>query len=113
MRFVCLVGALAVCIVPCLAQSGPYKVLKTAKVGGDGGFDYVNADSDGRRLYVARSGQGGRITVFNLDTLESAGEIPEVSAHGVAISTKSGHGFASSRPVTMFDTKTLAVIRKI
>src|SRR5579863_5652501 len=31
-----------------LAQSGPYKVLKTAKVGGTGAFDYVYADTDGR-----------------------------------------------------------------
>src|ERR1700732_5436787 len=55
--------------------SGPYKVLKTAKVGGDGGFDYVNADSDGRRLYVARSGPTKRISVFDLDTLQPIGEI--------------------------------------
>ena len=27
-------------------QPGPYKVLQTVKVGGDGGFDYVTADSD-------------------------------------------------------------------
>jgi len=96
-----------------LAQSGPYKVLKIAKVGGAGGFDYVNADSDGRKLYVARSGQGARLTVFNLDTLEPAGEIPDVGAHGAVVSTKSGHGFASSKPVTMFDSKTLAVIKRI
>ena len=32
------------------AGGGPYKVLKTAKVGGAGGFDYVNADQAGRRL---------------------------------------------------------------
>ena len=30
------------------AQSGPYKVIKTAKVGGAGGFDYVYADAVGR-----------------------------------------------------------------
>ena len=93
--------------------AGPYKVLKTAKVGGAGGWDYVVADADGRKLYVARSGDGARITVFNLDTLAPAGEIPGVSSHGVAISTKSGHGFASSKPITMFDSKTLAVIKKI
>src|SRR6516164_4454268 len=82
-----------------LAQDGPYKVLKTAKVGGAGGFDYVYADVDGRRLYVARSGNGARMTVFNLDTLESVGEIPNVNAHGAAVSTKSHHGFATSKPV--------------
>src|SRR5579859_5910872 len=37
--------------------AGPYKVLKTAKVGGDGGFDYVNVDVENRRLYIARTGK--------------------------------------------------------
>jgi hypothetical protein len=97
-----------------LAQEGPYKILKKLKVGGAGGFDYVTADSAGRRLYVARSGAtGARINVFNLDTLEPVGEIPNVSAHGAVVSTKSGHGFASSRPLTMFDSKTLAVLKTI
>ena len=51
------------------AQSeGPYKVLKTAKVGGDGGFDYVYADSDRHRLYIPRPAQtGAHVAVFNLD----------------------------------------------
>ncbi len=96
-----------------LAQNGPYKVLKTAKVGGAGGFDYVYADSAARRLYIARSGPEGRITVFDLDSLQPAGEIPKVTAHGAVVSTKSGHGFASSKPVVMFDPKTLAVIKTI
>jgi len=103
---------------PRAQATGPYKVLKTQKVGGNGGFDYVVADPDGRRLYVARradtaSNQPARINVFDLDTLAPVGEIPNVSAHGVAIDPKSGHGFASSSPVTMFDTKTLAVIKTI
>ncbi len=95
------------------STGGPYKILNTAKVGGAGGFDYVNADEAGRKLYVARSGTGGRITVFNLDTLEPAGEIPNVSAHGAVVSTKSNHGFASSKPIVMFDSKTLATIKTI
>src|SRR5437867_7412004 len=77
-------------------QPGPYKILKTARVGGVGSFDYVYADTAGRRLYIPRAGQGARVTVFNLDTLEPAGEIPNTNARGVAVSTKSGHGFASS-----------------
>ena len=92
---------------------GPYKVLKTAKVGGAGGFDYVYADSAGRRLYIARSGPTGRITVFNLDTLEPAGEIPNASGHGVAVDPKVNHGFLTSKPIVMFDSKTLATIKTI
>jgi DNA-binding beta-propeller fold protein YncE len=93
--------------------AGPYKVLKTAKVGGDGGFDYVYADVDGRRLYIPRGGQGGKVTVFNLDTLESAGEIPNASGHGAAVDPKSHHGFVSSNPVVMWDSKTLETVKSI
>lgn len=93
--------------------AGPYKILKTVKVGGAGGYDYVFADAAGRRLYIPRSGQGARITVFDLDSLAPVGEIPNVNAHGVTVDPKSGHGFSSSRPVVMFDTKTLNVIKTI
>jgi DNA-binding beta-propeller fold protein YncE len=92
---------------------GPYKVLKIQIVGGDGGFDYVTADPDGRNLYVARSGPAGHIGVFNLDTLAPVGDIPGTSAHGGAVDTATGHGFATSKPVTMFDAKTFAIIKKI
>ena len=96
------------------SNEGPYKVLRTAKVGGEGGFDYVYADSVGRRLYVPRpAASGARVTVFNLDTLEPAGEIPNSNARGVAVDPKSKHGFASSKPVVMWDTKTLATIKTI
>jgi hypothetical protein len=98
-----------------LAQqaAGPYKVIKTAKVGGDGGFDYVWADSAARRLYVPRSGPSGRITIFDLDTLAPAGEIPNVNAHGAVVDPKTNHGFTTSKPIAMFDSKTLAVIKTI
>ncbi|HKN60630.1 MAG TPA: hypothetical protein VJW93_05615, partial [Candidatus Acidoferrales bacterium] len=95
------------------SSDGPCKVLKTAKVGGVGGFDYVYADSDGRKLYIPRTGDGARVTVFNLDTLEPVGEIPNANARGAAVDPKAGHGFASSKPVVMWDTKTLAVIKTI
>jgi DNA-binding beta-propeller fold protein YncE len=94
-------------------SAGPYKVLKTAKVGGVGGFDYVYADDAGRRLYIPRTGTPARITVFNLDTLEPVGEIPDANARGAAVDPKSNHGFGSSKPVVMWDTKTLATIKTI
>ena len=110
------------------AVDGPYKVLKTARVGGEGGFDYIYADIDGRRLYIPRGGTRavpatdstparpavpGRITVFDLETLAPVGEIPGTGGNGVAVDPKSGHGFSSSKPVSMFDTKTLQMIKTI
>jgi len=93
--------------------NGPYKVLQTVKVGGDGGFDYVTADSAARRLYVARSGPSGSLHVYDLDTLAQVGEIPNVSAHGAVVDEKYQRGFATSKPVVMFDAKTLAVIKTL
>jgi hypothetical protein len=116
MRRVCLMLAVVVAMMPLLSvaqQTGPYKVLQTAKVGGEGGFDYVYADEAGRRLYIPRSGPAGQITVFDLDTLKPVGEIANASAHGATVDVKSQHGFGSSKPVVMWDAKTLATIKTI
>ncbi len=88
----------------------PYRVVNTAQYLGDGGIDYVFADSDNRRLYVPR---GDQVLVFNLDTLASAGALPKTRARGVAVDPKSHHGFASSSPVLMWNTRTLEQIKTI
>ena len=111
-----ILAALVFCLpMAAAAQSsaGPYKILRTVKIGGEGGFDYVTADPDARNLYVARSGAAGHIGVYNLDSLTQVGDISGVSAHGAAVDSSTGHGFATSKPVTMFDAKTFAVIKKI
>src|SRR5438309_11947939 len=87
-------------------DSGPYKVLKTAKVGGEGGWDYIFADADGRRLYIPRGATKAvpatdttsevpaaeaRVTIFDLDTLKPAGEIAGVGGNGAVVDPKSGH----------------------
>ena len=115
--FPSLTAGLALLATTGLAQTpaaeGPYHLQKTVKVGGEGGFDYVYADAEGRRLYVARSGPAPRVAAFDLDTLASAGEIPQTNARGAAADAKSHHGFASSSPVAMWDTKTMALIKTI
>ena len=125
MRRSCLALAAAIAVLTAvgLAQQapspGPYSILKTAKVGGLGGFDYIYADVAGRRLFIARGAVQGepptpaRITVFDLDTLAPVGEIPDVRANGAVVDAKSGHGFAGSTPVAMFDAKTLKPIKTI
>jgi len=121
MRLFCLalvlVAAMATLGSMGLAQqsptTGPYKLLKTVKVGGDGGFDYIFADVKGRRLYTPRGGPKGHLAVFNLDTLEPAGEIDNVSSGGATVDPKSHHGFSTTKPITMWDSTTLKVIKTI
>jgi hypothetical protein len=112
--------ALGVVIASCVsvgfaAQSGAgqYKVLKSSKVGGDGGFDYIFADVDARRLYVPRTGPMGHLSVFNLDTLDPVGDIPEIHSGGAVVDPKSHHGFSTTKPLTMWDAGTLKVIKTI
>ena len=114
----CTVAAAIAILVPLgLARQssagGPYKILKTVKVGGEGGFDYVFADVAGRRLYIPRREPNPRITVFDLDTLEPVGEVANVSAHGAIADPETHHGFATSKPVAMFDTQSLSLIKTI
>src|SRR5580765_7786925 len=113
-----------------LAQStGPYTVLKTARVGGEGGTDYIFADTVGRRLYITRGATQAReatetmpavpafekrLTIFDLDTLEPVGIIPGVGGNGATVCPKTGHGFTSDHPQpSMFDVKTMKLIKTI
>lgn len=112
MRLAIIVG-LALTALRALAgeDSSPYHLIKSVRVGGDGGFDYVYADAEQRRLYIPRS---TRVTVYDLDTLESKGEItPAPSVHGVAIDAASHHAFCSSQPVVMWDSRTLNTLKTI
>src|SRR5438045_7000673 len=109
--------------------AGPYKILKAARVGGEGGWDYIFADVAGRRLYIPRGAARAveatdttpavpaapaRLTIFNLDTLEPVGDVAGVGGNGAAVDPKSGHGFTSDHPkVSMFDTKTMTLIKSI
>jgi DNA-binding beta-propeller fold protein YncE len=88
----------------------PYKVLNTTRLMGSGGTDYVFADNDGRRVYVPR---GNATFVFDLDSHQYIGAITNVSGHGVAVDTKSHHGFSSSPQIGMFDTETMQKIKSI
>jgi DNA-binding beta-propeller fold protein YncE len=88
----------------------PYKIVNTVQTLGTGGIDYVYADNDARRLYVPR---GTQILVFDLDNFKSVGSITNARARGVAVDPKSHHGFSSSSPVIMWDTKTLETIKTI
>src|SRR5881396_2500565 len=104
--------------VPALAwpRQGPAQTFKTAKfsIGGDGGTDYLTAEPGTGRVFVSRS---THVIVVDGPTGKVAGDIPDTPrTHGIALAPKSGRGFITNggdSTVTMFDLKTLAVIKKI
>jgi DNA-binding beta-propeller fold protein YncE len=113
MRQILIAALLLALPYPALAQ-GPYKILKTVTVGGDGGFDYIVADSQDRRLYIARSGKTDpRLLSFDLDNLKQVGELDGISAHGAVVDPANHHGFASSKPLTMFDSTSTTTLKSI
>jgi hypothetical protein len=96
------------------SSSGPYKILKTVKAGGNGGFDYLSADSEGRHLYTPRGGANSAgLMVFNLDTLDPVGTITGISSGAAVVDPKSHHGFSNTNPITMWDSEKLQTIKTI
>src|SRR6476661_6707414 len=81
-----------------------YKILKTVKLGGDGGWDCLTVDSEARRLYISR---GTHVMVADADTGQVVGDIPGTNGvHGIAIVRKLGKGFISNgrdNTVSVFD----------
>src|SRR5467141_3775974 len=106
-----LVGA--VLAWPGVSQAQSFKVAKYS-IGGDGGTDYLTAESGTGRVFVSRS---THVMVIDGATGKVLGDIPDTPRnHGIALAPKSGHGFITSAgdsTVTMFDLATLAVIKKI
>src|SRR3569833_2687725 len=102
-------------VLPAPAQAdAPYRILKTVTIGGDGGFAYIVADSEARRLYIARSSKTNpRLLAFDLDSLKQVGELDGVNAHGAVVDPANHHGFASSKPVIMFDSTNTTMLKSI
>jgi len=94
----------------------PAQTFKAAKVsiGGDGGTDYLTAEPGTGRVFVSR---GTHVMVVDGPTGRIVADIPDTPrTHGIALAPKSGRGFITNggdSTVTMFDLKTLAVIKKI
>lgn len=97
-----------------LAEQPNYHVVKKIELGGNGGWDYLNFDSEGNRLYIARA---DRVMVIDPDEGKLVGEVPNTPGiHGVALAQKLNRGFTSNGregTVTIFDLKTLKEIDRV
>jgi DNA-binding beta-propeller fold protein YncE len=100
-------------VAPRAAHAQGFKVEKI-DIKGDGGTDYVAAEAATGRVFVSR---GTHMMVVEGATGKMLGDIPDTpNVHGAALVTKAGHGFTTNGgndTVTMFDLKTLAVIKQI
>jgi YVTN family beta-propeller protein len=95
-------------------QAATYKVETRYPIGGTEGWDYITFDGAAHRLYVSH---GTRVNVLDADTGKAVGVIEDTpGVHGIAIASNVDHGFTTNgkeNKVSMFDTKTLALIKKI
>jgi DNA-binding beta-propeller fold protein YncE len=105
--------AIAILATPAVGYGQTFKVEKF-DIKGDGGTDYVSVESATGRVFVSRS---THVMVVEGATGKVLGDIPNTpGVHGAGIVTKAGHGFTTNggdQTVTMFDLKTLAVLKQI
>ena len=107
-----LFGLLAAPVL--LAGQQPYRILDHWKIGGEGGWDYLIADSGAHRLYVTH---GTRVEVVDTQTGKPVGSINGLQGiHGVALDTAGKFGYISdgrANAVVVFDRATLATVASI
>src|SRR2546425_2273532 len=98
---------------PSVAHAQTFKVA-TCSMAGAGGPDPWTAEPGRGRVFVSR---GPHVMVVDGATGKVLGDIPDTPRnHGIALAPTSNHGFITSAgdsTVTMFDLRTLAVIKKI
>src|SRR5436853_2494445 len=109
----------ALCVLAAILAAprpGPAQTFKVARfnIGGDGGTDYLTAEPGTGRVFVSR---GTHVMVVDGSTGKVLGDIPDTPRmHGIAFSAKANHGFTTNNgdsTLSMFDLKTLAVLKKI
>jgi DNA-binding beta-propeller fold protein YncE len=97
-----------------IAAQQPYKVIDRWKIGGEGGWDDLRADSAAHRLYLTR---GSRVDVVDTESGKLVGSIAGLhGTHGVALDTAGKFGYISDgggNAVVVFDRATLATVATI
>ena len=96
-----------------MAAAPGYHVIKTYKLGGEGGWDYLTLDSATRRLYISRA---THVMVIDADSGKPVGDIPDtLGVHGIALAPELGRGFVSNGKegtVSVFELPTLKLLNK-
>ena len=107
--------AILLFLCPFVSAADPgLHVIKTFKLGGEGGWDYLEIDSASRHLFLSH---GTHVQVIDADSGKAVGDIPDTpGVHGIALAPELGRGFTSNGregTVSIFDLKTLKLISKV
>ena len=90
-----------------------YHIVKSIRVGGEGGWDYLEPDPIGRRLYISHE---KHVVVIDMDTLKVVGDVPDSPGMGgVTFSRELNRGFTANGDedtVGVFELSTLKPIAK-
>ncbi len=91
-----------------------YKIVNIIHLEGDEKWDYLFSDDQAGRLYVSH---GKMVQVIDEKNSEVIGKIADLDGvHGIAIAPALNKGYISTKndnSVTIFDTKSLKVIKKL
>lgn len=108
-----LVAILVVLMAALAASAQHYKVTGSIPIPGQGGWDYLHADSANRLLYIAHDSV---VNVVSLDSHKLVGTLSGMKhVHGIAIAHSLNRGFVSdggAGEVVIFNLKTRAVLQK-
>src|SRR4029077_16322243 len=96
------------------ANAQQYKISTRIPFPGEGGWDYLLAESSNRQLYVSH---GTQVEVVDLDSEKPVSKITGMKRiHGIAIANEFNRGYISDGGddvVLIFDLKSNAVLQKV
>jgi len=113
MKRLLFAAALIAASAPSLLVAQTFRTEKF-NIGGEGAFDYVAVNPLMSRVFVTRGTHIMVVDGTNGKLIKDLMDTPRV--HGTAFSVKDNHGFSTNggdSTSTMFDLKTLAVIKQI
>jgi DNA-binding beta-propeller fold protein YncE len=109
------IGLLLAALSPMAAAraTGPYRYDGVIRIGGPGGWDYMQVDPGARRLYVSHA---TKVVVIDIDRRAIVGEVSDTpGVHGIAIAPELGRGFVSdgrASCASVFDLGSLRTVSR-
>ena len=96
---------------PQTAGNSGYHLIKKVKLGGAGGWDYLEVDPSTHRLFITR---GTHVIVVDPEQGKVIGDIPDTQGvHGIALADEFNRGFTSNGRTgdsTIFDLTSLKIM---